>query len=251
VSLDSHDIQEENVGAYLLGALSDSEARRFERHADECPLCTDELERLRPAVDALPRAVVPMDAPASLKTSIIEQVKADVAERRGATEGRLTRAVRAAGDRLSLSGRGGSRIRPGVAWASAAFVLAVGVAAGFGVQQLSTGGEDGGTRTVAASVDKTRLPSASGRLVVPEGLEDGAVLRVHGMPALENDSTYEVWLERDGEVIAQSQFGVGDSGEGAAAVADDLNGADAVLVTREPHGGSKAPSEEPVVKFAL
>ena len=59
------------------------------------------------------------------------------------------------------------------------------------------------------------------------------MLRVHGLPTLENDSVYQVWLQRDGEVIPQSMFTVGENGEGAAAVADDLEAADAVMITRE------------------
>jgi hypothetical protein len=35
------------------------------------------------------------------------------------------------------------------------------------------------------------------------------------------------------------------------AVPDDLSGAQAVLVTREPRGGSRAPSEEPILSVPL
>ena len=104
---------------------------------------------------------------------------------------------------------------------------------------------------MVAQVDKTRVPFASGSLVVPEGRQEGAVLRVHGMPELESDSVYQVWVRRDGEVISQSLFQVGESGDGAAAVTEDLEHVDEVMVTRESAGGAKAPSEKPVLSVKL
>jgi len=53
MSLERHEIHAESVGAYLLGALEDVEAANFERHLEECPVCRDEVECLRPAADAL------------------------------------------------------------------------------------------------------------------------------------------------------------------------------------------------------
>ena len=104
---------------------------------------------------------------------------------------------------------------------------------------------------IQAKVDKTRVPFGSGSLVVPALLEDGAVLRVHGLRPLEEGSVYQVWVRRKGEAISQSLFTVGEDGEGAAAVADDLEGADAVLVTREPAGGAKAPGEQAILRVPL
>ena len=40
-------------------------------------------------------------------------------------------------------------------------------------------------------------------------------------------------------------------GDGAAAVTEDLEDADAVMVTREQAGGAKAPSEKPVITVPL
>ena len=43
----------ELVAAYMLGALSPSEAAAFEAHVDECNGCTEELEWLSPIADSL------------------------------------------------------------------------------------------------------------------------------------------------------------------------------------------------------
>ena len=65
------------------------------------------------------------------------------------------------------------------------------------------------------------------------------------------DSVYQAWVRRDGEVISQSLFHVGEDGDGAAAVTEDLKDVDEVMVTRESAGGAKAPSEEPVLSVKL
>ena len=95
------------------------------------------------------------------------------------------------------------------------------------------------------------MPAGSGSLLVPGEASEGAILRVNGMPTLDRDSTYQVWVQRGGETISESLFSVGADGAGAAAVSEDLEDADAVMVTREPAGGSRAPSEEPILTVPL
>jgi len=227
----------DNVAPFLLGALSDLEAQAFERHLMSCAACHEELEQLRPAAEALPRSVTPLVAPASLKQSLMEQVRQEtppepVAPRRPWRE-RLPSQV---------------RMRPAMALVSAAALLAAGGLIADAVTQ-SPGNDSG--RTVAAKTDSKRVPVASGSLIVPQGEGEGAVLRVHGMPVLGSDKTYQVWLARGDERIPQSLFNVSGDGEGSGAVSDRLKGADAVLVTREPAGGGSRPSEKPVVRVPL
>ena len=85
MSVERHEMHEQDVGAYLLGALSDEEQTRFVRHLRECHVCRDEVDRLQLAVDALPRSVTPLAAPAGLKAAVMGQVGADVREREPAS----------------------------------------------------------------------------------------------------------------------------------------------------------------------
>jgi len=255
MSVERHQMHEEDVGAYLLYALSDVEQQRFEAHLEECAVCQDEVSRLRPAVNALPRSVYPVSPPPSLKASLMAEVARDVCERDEAA-GVARRPGAFARARRRLDGVGGAafgRLRPTVAWVSASLVLLVGAVSGaaglYAVNDATR--DDESSRTVVAQVDKTRLPFGSGSLVVPAGSQEGTVLRVHGMPELESDSVYQVWARRDGEVISQSLFHVGENGDGAAAVTEDLQDVDAVMVTRESAGGAKAPSEKPVLSVKL
>ena len=251
MSVDRHELQQENVGAYLLGALSDYEEAAFLRHLDECPVCSDEVARLRPAVEALPRSVTPVDPPPELKASLMTIVEAEARERAGA-RGRERRPgpLATVRRRLAAAGEGLSAVRPAAAWAGACVILVMGVLTGYGITKIAS--DEEAAKALVATVDTVRLPSATGSLTVSAGdSEKSGILRVHGMPALDADSTYQVWIKRDGEVIPGSLFSVGPDGEGATAVPEDLEDAEAVLVTRERAGGARAPSEEPILSVAL
>lgn len=255
MSVERHDLLQEDVGAYLLGALEESETRRFEAHLGECPVCSDEAERLRLAVEALPRSVTPVAPPATLKTSLMATVEAERREHNG-IPARRNRPLAHATKRFRAAGSSLGSVRPGMAFAAACVALMVGVAtgaAGLYAIDNSSGTERprAASRTVVAKVDKTRVPLGSGSLLLPADRENGAVLRVHGLRPLEQGAVYQVWVKRGRETISQSLFTVGEDGDGAAAVTDDLKGADTVVVTREQAGGAKAPSEISILTVPL
>jgi hypothetical protein len=153
----------------------------------------------------------------------------------------------------SLAARVGARLgdvmpgpRPELAWVSAAFVLAVGVALGYAV--FAASGE-GDPRTVTAQVDTGRLPGGTARLTVPEDEGEGAVLHVEGLTRPAGRRVFMVWLKRGDSVSpAGSYFAVDEKGRGSAAIPDDLRGVDAVLVSRELEENLPTqPTEPPVI----
>ncbi len=237
MSVERHEMHEEDTAPYVLGALSEEEHTRFVGHLRECHVCRDEVDRLQHAVDALPRSVTPLAAPAALKSAIMAEVEADVREREPASLGRrlLERLPRL------------PAVRSRVVTVTAAALLLVGVAGGFGLSQVVGGGDE---RTLNASFDSSRVANGSGNLVIGGADKAGGTLRVHGMPSLRSNETYQVWLQRDGEVIPKAMFTVSADGDGLTAV-DDLRGADRVMVTREPAGGARSPSGPPVVTVKL
>jgi hypothetical protein len=239
-----HTTYREEIGAYLLGALTDDEREAFEQHMEDCVECRAEIEQLRPAADALPRSVEQVEPPGSLKTSLMEIVEREAREA-AAGEGERTWAAPPARSRPPLRERLRlPSLRPGFALAA----LLLGLVAGFGVAQL--GGDDGG-RTVVATIDESRIPQGSGNLRIEDNGEDGAILRVNGMPDLRGREVYQAWVQRGGMVIPQPTFEVGPDGSGAVAVPEDLSDAQAVLVTREQRGGATAPSEQPILSVPL
>lgn len=234
-----HTTFRDDVGAYVLGALSDSERAAFEGHLVDCADCRDELERLRPAADLLPRSVEQVEPPPSLKRSLMGVVEREARERDGVAEPARRPQRAALGDRLRDFF--GGWLRP----ALAAGVLALGLLVGFGIAQLGGDDESGG-RTIAAT---SPMPDASGSLTVHD---DGTgTLQVRGMPTLEGGRVYQAWVKRDGMLEPEPTFEVGGDGRGAVAVPEDLSDAEAVLLTREPRGGSRAPSEDPVMTVTL
>ncbi|HEX8743882.1 MAG TPA: anti-sigma factor [Thermoleophilaceae bacterium] len=234
-----HERYEQDAGAYLLGALPPLEAEVFERHLIRCEDCQRELARLRPAAEALPRSVEPFDPPPSLKASLMEIVEA---EARPAPRPERSAARGAA---PSWLGRALAGLRPRPALALAAIALLLGLVAGLG---LAGGDEEAGTREVAASVDRTRLPGGGARLEVAEAGGAPATLRVTGMPMAPRGEVYEVWIERDGEVRpAGALFAVGRDGRGSAAIPGGVDGVERVMVTRERAGGAARPTEMPVI----
>jgi anti-sigma-K factor RskA len=234
-----HEQYEENVGAYLLGALPELEAEVFEKHLASCPTCRRELEELRVAAEALPRAVEPVVPPPELKEKLMATVWAEAEERQ--EEKAQRRWAPPFLERLP-------RLTPGWAAVAAACVLAIGVGIGIGVANI--GGNSG--QTVAALVDHTQAPMGSASLHVPGGEAKGALLTVQGLPDPGTGKVYEVWVQRDGTMRpAGALFSVGSGGSGTAGIPGSLKGAEAVAVTAERDGGTLKPTQMPVVTVKL
>ena len=223
----SHDEHFDDIPAYVLGALPGDDAESLERHLESCPICREELRRQRPIQSALAGGVPPVTPPPSLKEAVMSQVRAEA--RQAAPRRRFSPGLRPA--RLVA--------------VAAACLLALAV--GFGVARLT---ENDSSRVVQASVDRAHLPGASAQLVVQSG-QKTAILRVSGMPELPPDRTYQAWVQHGAKVSPATIFAVGRGGRGSAAISTDVGDADAVLVTREPRGGSSKPSEQPVIRAPL
>jgi anti-sigma-K factor RskA len=216
-----HTRYQDDVGAYLLGSLNELERQAFERHLKGCGECQEEVERLRPAAEALPGSVVQMEPPPGLKLRLMAEVEGDAVAARPAPARRLR-----------------FRLRP----AFVAAALLAGLAIAFGVTQL--GGDE--TRTLTATVAKA-MPRAGGQLEVTG---DRATLRLHDMPDLGGTRVYEVWLQHGDKMVPARTFEVGRSGSGNVQLRR-LNGAEGVYVTREARGGAQVPSEDPIVSVPL
>ena len=227
--MSDHGRYRDDIGAYLLGALNDLERQAFERHVRGCSECQEELERLRPAAEALPGSVVQLDPPPGLKRRLMAEVEGDAAPARRTA-------------RAGVTGVGwlrGFRV-PRPAFVAAALLL--GLAIGFGVAQLG----DDDARTVTATVAKA-MPDAGGTLEIEDGR---ATLRLHDMPDLGSRRVYQVWLQHGDRLVPAQTFQVGSSGRGDVELSD-VGNVDGVYVTREARGGAQAPSEDPIVSVPL
>jgi anti-sigma-K factor RskA len=229
-----HDAMRDAAGAWVLGALDEEETWSFRAHLEVCAACRDEVERLRVAADALPVTAPPVEPPPELKQRLMAIVEAEARDaRKPAAQPRREGAMR--------GWLRGLTARPAFAAAAAALLLLVG--GGLGVA-LSGGGED--SQTVALTVDSTKLRGASAELVRSG---DATQVRVRDMPQPPRGRVYQVWIKKPGSAPApDAVFTVDREGRGAVGVIGDVEGAEAVLVTDEPQGGSQVPSRQPVVQ---
>ncbi len=226
-----HTRYRDDIGAYLLGALTELEEQAFKRHLRSCSECQEELERLRPAADALPGSVEQFQPPARLKASLMEVVEREAEAERAPDGGAPNRRAPVRAPRRRF-------LRPALVAAGVLIALAIGVT----LSQL--GGDD--TRTVVAKVDPA-MPQAGGSLRI-EG--DDATLRLHDMPELGGTRVYQVWLQHGDRLVPARTFEVGRSGAGRVEL-PDVSDAKGVFVTREPRGGAQVPSENPIVSVPL
>src|SRR3954463_3085934 len=81
MSTRSHEDYKDNIGAYVLGALPELEAEVLERHLATCESCRADVEELRPVTAAMARSVPQVEAPPSLKASLMEVVNSEAAAR--------------------------------------------------------------------------------------------------------------------------------------------------------------------------
>jgi anti-sigma-K factor RskA len=226
VSQQDHIRYEDDLAAYLLDALTPDEAREFDRHLRDCARCQERARWLRASVEMLPTAVPQVEPPPALREQLMQTVRAEAAQPRARRR-----------PRRGWLGRLTAVPRPAIALG--AVLIAIAGAAGYA---LGTGGEENGTTTVTAQVN----PSLAGARATLERDGDSGILRVSGLPQ-HRRSIYELWIQEGKQVRPAGLFQVDRSGRGAAAIPSGLDGADRVMVSLEPPGGSAQPTSDPLV----
>jgi anti-sigma-K factor RskA len=221
-----HEPWEEAIPAHLLGALEPSEAAALEGHLAGCGECRARLRWLRPAADLLPESVERFEPPPTLRKRILEQARsepgADARAGRGALFGR------------ALLGR-----RPLAGLAAAALIAAVIV--GYAIR----GGSDGDRATM---VETGRPPAVTARMT-SEG--DSGMLRLAGLHRLPGGMVLEAWVRREGDVSPAGGLFLPDRSGRAMTTIPHMAGVEAVMVTAEPRGGSRAPTSAPMVTVSM
>jgi hypothetical protein len=243
MNANDHDPRLEEAVAFALGALDAERVDDFKEHLQGCERCRQELRWLAPAVRALPEAVEPQTPPPALKERLMTEVRADVeADERRAREGaRRDRASSRAGFGEWLRGLhvGGLTWKPLAGLAVVVLIVAGGI--GYAV---GTGGGAGGAHT-------TEAPQPNGIVakVVTEG--DRAEVRLAGVKQLPEGKVLEAWVQRGNAVEPVPALFVPDQAGNASTTIEDIRNVSLVMVTREPAGGTKAPTTKPIVEVPL
>ncbi len=213
-----------DAAAYALGALEPGEAEVFREHLRECAVCRDELQAFTAVARELPLAARQYRAPAGLRRRLLAQVRE---ERAATAAGRAGRTAR----------------RPARGLLAAAGSLAV-AAAAVVVLELSSG--------LGPTVFPAQLRGVGGSAQV-RVTHGRAELVVRHLSALGRNEVYEVWLQSGTAAPrpASVLFGVGPSGDAQVGIPGEIGHVSAVLVTREPLGGTSVPTAAPVIVARL
>jgi anti-sigma-K factor RskA len=236
-AVDEHRRWRADLAAYLLGSLEAEEIEALEAHLETCEHCRDELHWLQPAIDMIGESVPQLEPPPGLRARLMAEVRSDVAEAAPSAgwEARLSE-VR---PRRSLGFRG-FFWRPAAALTAVALIVAV--IAGYAVRG---GGGGPGTTTTEAVAQGGAIHATV------ERSGDSGTLMLTGLRQVRKGHVYQAWVRRDNRILPSSLFEARGNGTASTAMPHQLNGADTVMVTVEPRGGSKQPSSSPLVSVAL
>lgn len=232
-------------GAYALDAVDDLERVAFERHLRECDPCALEVRELRETVTRLadPAAV---DPPPSLRSSVLDAVARTPQARPGRP------------DRSQSSGHASAaRWRRFAAVAVAASVLAAGVGVGTwtvahrDATDARHAAADAQARTdaigavlAASDVQVIKMPGRDGgtvNLAVARS-QNKAVAVLTGLPALQDDQVYQLWMIPPGGAAEAVSRGVLSVGQTADTRVIEVGDGVQFGVSIEPKGGSKRPT---------
>jgi Anti-sigma-K factor rskA/Putative zinc-finger len=228
-----------DLSAYLLGALEPDESEAMDRHLEDCQRCRDELRWLQPAIDLIPESVVQLEPPSGLRTRLLAEVRSDAVELGTAAEPSAAPGPATAKRRRGL---GGFFLRPAVALTAVALAGAV-----IGGYALRGGGDEAGTTTTAT----TTIAQGGSVQATLESSGDSGTLQLTGLKQAPSGRIYQAWVQKGNRIEPSSLFDVRRDGTASTAIPHQLQGADMVMVTLEPQGGSKQPSSKPLVSVAL
>jgi anti-sigma-K factor RskA len=225
---DEHAVRDLLPG-YALGCLDPEEKRAVAVHLTRCPACRAELETYVRVTDQLSMTAPAAEPSAGLELRIL----------RGVETRRRSRFV---------------TWRP--ALTAVAAVIVVALFTGNLLQWTGVVHRPG--RGAAATMLTATLAGtgdardAFGTVVLDPGDREG-VLAVTGLPRLDSEHRYQVWLIRGDERRSAGLFGVDERGYGSLllAVPADFSDFRTLGITVEPAGGSPAPTGARVMTGAL
>lgn len=226
--------------AYALGSLDADEADRVEEHLQSCWICRAESSTFQYVAEQLSFAVPPESPSPGLKGRLLQRVQSVRPQPR----------VPAQATRRPLL----ERLLP--AWGLASLGLILTLAA-FNVllwqrlNQLEFITSPGGMRAIPLSAVNASS-GATGFIIVSANGDNGALV-VDGLPPLDADRQYQLWLIRDGERTSGAVFSTDEENYGGTRVrvAGSLLEYSAVDITIEPTGGSSRPTGVTVLGGSL
>jgi anti-sigma-K factor RskA len=232
-----HDAVRGLLAPVAVCAATAAEIARVEAHAQECPVCREDLAHLREGADVLALSVPPAEPSPRLKRDLMATVRSEAA---------LRAPARAPARRPRRDWAATLRSWPAAALAAAAVAL---VMIGWNVA-LQTGEPGPGPSPEVTSLAVSGPGGIEGRvLYLPD--EDRAFVNVSRLPQPGDGKGYELWVIRDGQQPASAGFMQVSGPADSVAVASGVRGADALAITLEPLTNRAGPTTDPVVAVEL
>lgn len=252
---------EELLPFYALDALTDEERELVESYLAEHPEARQQIDDLHSGASALPYGIAPLEPSRRAKESLMARVNADAAARAAPVQ---------AARQPSPRPRFGNLFQ---AFSLGAAVVAIVWAVLLNVQVLRLQKEISGlhetlaaqsnsleqiianlpasppSNVITVSLKGTNVqPDAHGQLIA-DPKEQTAVLIVAGLPKLEANKTYQVWLINGGKPVSAGLLTVDENGQGVVIVtsSESISSFKSLGISVEPQGGSPQPTGDIVV----
>jgi anti-sigma-K factor RskA len=237
-----HERFDELKGVFVLGALPEQERRQLEEYLAAHPERQAEIDELSTMAGLLALSPQYQEPSPELRRSIMSVVEAEAESPRAESRSGLARIREFLGVRTLALG--------------AAAVLVIGLLSWNMLLQ-------GEVQELQSQAGSSQAPQ-DGRLVVLQGSgaaqqarvgvmilkNNRAVLMAEDMPPVPEDKTFEVWVIEN-DVPKPSGLFKPKEGPVAVALANPVNGADAIAVSVEPEGGSAHPTTDPMLTAKL
>lgn len=234
----------ELLPAYTLDCLGEEETTLVSEHLAHCPACRAEFQAFQTVADQLALAAPEAAPPPRLKRQILERVQPPRPQPAGEARPSWWQQL------------AGLFQRAAPAWGAVALILVVVLAASIlwlwqrldGAGTITT---SGGMQVIALAGTEV-APDGTGTLVISADGEHGTLI-VDGLPDLDEDQQYQLWLIRDEQRTSGGVFSVNDEGYGALWISspEPLSSYPAFGITVEPAGGSPGPTGEKVLGGSL
>ncbi len=221
----------DQIPAYALGCLDESEALEAAEHLAVCASCRDELRTYQNLADLLPFGLAQTEPPIQVKQRLIGKISAPLLSTPAAAAPTWFQRLIAALKRSTP------------AWGLASLV----VVALLAVSNLSLRQQFNQLSQVEMPVFALRgsdyAPGAVGTIVVSRDGEHGALV-VDGLGTLNPGQQYQLWLIRKGVRTSGGVFSVDIHGYATLYVESPqpLASYDSLGITIEPAGGSPGPT---------
>ena len=254
---------EELLPFYALDALTDEEREMVESYLAEHPEAREQINDLHAGVSALPYGISPVEPPRQVKEALMARVNAD-AEARARTSiqtpQRSSRRTPWFANLFQAFSLGAAAVA--IIWA---VVLSAQVSRlqneisglhdtlakqSHSLEQIIANLPKSPPSTViTVSIKGTNVePGIHGQLIA-DPKEQSAVLIVSGLPKLEANKTYQVWLGSGGSLVSAGLLSIDENGQGVVIVTsnESIGSFNQLGISVEPEGGSPQPTGDIVV----